>query len=136
MATSVLAAGTVISIDDEISSPVVIGGITSFSIAGGEASEIRTTSLADAAHTFAVGLPDRGDFTIELVRNLDDVGQIELFDASKDQTARTFIVTFPSGTLTIFTFEGVTKSLTTVSEVDGVLTGTATIKISGEIVES
>lgn len=133
----ILTNGVIISIDDEISAPVVIGGVTGFTISGGTAADIQATNLADVAHTYLIGLPDRGDLTISLNRDLDDVGQIELFDASKDQSSRTFIVTFPSGTLTIFTFEGLVKSLTTEgANVDGIVTGTATVKISGEIAES
>lgn len=123
-----------ISIDDALSAPVAIGQVISFSGFDGEASEIDITTLASTAKEFRQGLQDFGNFSIELLRDPADAGQIELLSAKALQATRTFILTLASGD--VATFEGFVKSLTTAGGVDAVITGSASIRVTGAVVWS
>lgn len=137
MGTSLLGQGVVVSIDDSGSTPVTIGGVTGFSFSEGTASDIITTDLADTAVTKRQGLQDFGDATIELNRNPDDLGQIEMLSAKSLQATRTFIVTFnDASTIDTATFEGYVKSVPTTVATDDIAKGSSTIGISGPVVWS
>lgn len=123
-----------ISIDNAASAPVAIGQVISFSGFDGEASEIDITTLASTAKEFRQGLQDFGNFSIELLRDPADLGQIELLSAKALQATRTFILTLASGD--VATFEGFVKSLTTAGGVDAVITGSASIRVTGAVVWS
>ena len=137
MGTSLLGQGVVVSIDNAGSTPVTIGGVTGFSFSEGAASDIITTDLSDTAVTKRQGLQDFGDGTIELNRNPDDLGQIEMLSAKNLQSTRTFIVTFnDASTIDTATFEGYVKSVPTTVSTDDIAKGSATIGISGAVVWS
>lgn len=136
-ATPILTQLTTVSIDDDTGTPVIINGVMSISgVGSGTATEIPTTTLASTAKEFKQGLRDFGAFSMELVRNQDDLGQLELFDALAAQATRTFIITLPSSTANVITFEGFVQSVTTEIAADGIVTGTATIRITGAVVYS
>lgn len=126
--------GATFSIDSAAGTPVLIECISSFSGMTGQASDIDITCLTSTAREFRQGLQDFGDFTVELMRDPTQVGQVELELAKNAQATRTFILTLPSGD--IATFEGYVKGFTTAGGVDAVVTGTATIKITGLVVWS
>lgn len=132
------AQGTTVSIDDSSGTPVAIGGVESIvGLGSGEAAENNTTTIASTAREFEPGLPDHGSYTINFNRrNADDVGQAELFDAMIAQAKRTFIVTLPSSTDNVITHEGFVKSITTDINADGIVSGAATIRITGAIAYS
>lgn len=133
-ATPILAQGVTMSIDDSGSSPVTINGIVSISgIGSGTATEIDVTTLASTAKEFKQGLRDFGSISIELIRNQDDLGQLEMFNAMGLQATRTFIVTLPTSTANVGTFEGFVQSLSTDINADGVVTGTAVVRITGAV---
>lgn len=136
-ATPILTQLTTVSIDDDTGTPVLINGVMSISgVGSGTATEIPTTTLASTAKEFKQGLRDFGAFSMELVRNQDDLGQLELFDALAAQATRTFIITLPTSTANIITFDGFVQSVTTEIAADGIVTGTATIRITGAVVYS
>lgn len=136
-ATPILTQLTTVSIDDDTGTPVLINGVMSISgIGSGSATEIPTTTLASTAKEFKQGLRDFGAFSMELVRNQDDLGQLEMFVALAAQATRTFIITLPTSTANIITFEGFVQSVTTEIAADGIVTGTATIRITGSVVYS
>lgn len=128
------AQGATLSIDDAGGTPVLIECISSFSGFDGQASDIDVTCLTSTAKEWRQGLQDFGQFQVELMRDPGQAGQAEMDSAKSAQATRTFILTLPSGD--IATFEGYVKSLTVSGGVDAVLTGTATIKISGLVVWS
>lgn len=136
-ATPILTQLTTVSIDDDTGTPVLINGVMSISgVGSGTATEIPTTTLASTAKEFKQGLRDFGAFSMELVRNQDDLGQLELFDALAAQATRTFIITLPTSTANEITFDGFVQSVTTEIAADGIVTGTATIRITGAVVYS
>lgn len=136
-ATPIMTQTTTLSIDDDAGNPVIINGVISITgIGSGSATEIDVTTLASTAKEFRQGLRDFGSIDVELIRNQDDLGQLEMFDAMAAQAVRTFIVTLPSSTANVGTFEGFVQSLSTDIAADGVVTGTATIRITGAVVWS
>ena len=125
------AQGTVITVEDELAAPQIIGGVVSFSLGDGQAQDIDVTTLASSAKEYCQGLQDLGDFTMEIIRDFADVGQVELDDAKNTQSTRAFEITMSDGTT--ITFAGNTKSFTIEGAQDDVIKSTATIKISGNI---
>lgn len=137
MATPILAQGTTVTVEDGAASTATIGGIISMSgIGSGTASEIDVTTLASTAKEYRQGLKDNGSMTFELIRDEDDAGQVELKEMEDAQATREFVITLPSSTLNVFTFDGFVTSLTTEVGADDVVRGTCTVKITGAIVVS
>jgi len=137
MATPILAQGTTVTVEDGAASTAVIGGIISMSgIGSGSATEIDVTTLASTAKEFRQGLKDNGSMTFELIRDEDDAGQVELKEMEDAQATREFVITLPTSTLNVFTFDGFVTSLTTDIGADDVVRGTCTVKITGAIVLS
>ena len=131
MAT-VKSQGTVVTFNS-----LTLGGVTDVNFGDGTATDIPITTLASTAKEYRQGLQDFGDCTIELLRDPDDVGQIDLLTQKASQSSVVIEVKYnDASTLDAATFTGYVKSLSTVTSADGVLTGTATIKITGSVVWS
>jgi hypothetical protein len=136
-APPILSQQTTISIDDGTGTPVTINGVRAITgIGSATATEIDVTTLASTAREFRQGLRDFGAISLDLIRNQDDLGQLEMFDAMAAQDIRTFIVTLPSSTNNVITFDGFVQNIPLDISADGVVTGTATIRITGPIVFS
>lgn len=133
-AEPILAQGVTMSIDDGASTAVAIAGIISITgIGSGSATEIDVTTLASTAKEFRQGLRDFGSISVELIRNQDDAGQVEMFDAMAAQAVREFVITLPTSTANVGTFDGFVQSISTDINADGVVTGTATVRITGDV---
>lgn len=133
-ASPILCQGVTFTFDNSGSTPVTVGGIISITgIGSGSATEIDVTTLASTAKEFRQGLRDFGSVSIELIRDQDDSGQAEMFSAMAAQAVRTCIITLPTSTANVGTFEGFVQSLSTDVNADGVVTGTATIRITGAV---
>lgn len=140
-AAPIKTQGTTISIDDDSGTPVTINGHQSITgIGSGQATKIDVTTLASTAKEYRMGLQDWGDFTMNFIWNLDDLGQFEMLDAKDKQSVRTFIMTLPatdpSVTLNVMTAEVLVLQMQTDINADGVVQGTATFAITGEPVWS
>jgi hypothetical protein len=136
-ANPILTQGTTITVTNGSGTPVIINGHMSISgIGSGSAKEIDVTTLASVAREFRQGLRDFGTVKISFIRNQDDLGQLELFNANALQATRVFVVTLPSSTADVITFSGFVVSLTSDIQADGVVTGDATIRITGAVVFS
>lgn len=130
------AQGVTITYEDNLSAAQTVGGVISFTGLDGEAADIDITTLASTAKEFKQGLQDFGNFSMEILRDYDDAGQAALLDAMDNQATREMVVTMPSGTLNVITFQAYVKSITTEGGVDDVVRGTVNLKISGEPVLS
>lgn len=126
------AQGATLTFEDDSNTPVTVGGIVSFDGFDGEASDIDITTLASTAKEFRQGLQDFGNFSMDLMRDPQDPGQIELEAAKAAQATREVVLTLPSGD--IATFNAYVKSLTASGGVDGVVTGSCSMKITGSVV--
>jgi hypothetical protein len=113
---------------------VTVGGIRSITgIGSGTASEIDITTLDSTAKEFAQGLRDFGSIEIDLIRDQDDLGQVEMFNSMATQSTETIVVTLPDSTANVITFSGFVQSLSTDIAADGVVMGKAKIRITGAI---
>lgn len=113
---------------------VTVGGIKSITgIGSGTASEIDITTLDSTAKEFAQGLRDFGSIEVDLVRDQDDLGQVEMFNSMATQSTETIVVTLPSSTANVITFSGFVQSLSSDISADGVVMGKAKIRITGAI---
>lgn len=134
MATPILAQGTTVTVEDGAASTATIGGIVSIAgIGSGSASEIDITTLASTRKEYRQGLQDNGSISFELIRDEDDAGQVELREMQAAQATREFVITLPSSTLNVLTFDGFVTSLTTDIGADDVARGTCTVKITGAV---
>jgi len=115
----------------------VVGGVTSIKgIGSGKAKEIDVSTLASTAAEFVQGLRDFGTCTMELIRNQDDAGQLAMFVANAAQATETMVVTLPTSAANVITFSCFVVSIDTNIDKDGVVMGTATLRITGAIVFS
>lgn len=131
-ATPILTQTTTVSYNSQ-----TVAGVQSISgISSGSATEIDVTTLASTAKEFKMGLRDNGTFQMVMIRNQDDLGQLELWNAQSSQTAYTMVITLPTSTANVLTFSAFVQSFSTDIAADGVVTGTATIRITGGIVYS
>ena len=134
MATPILAQGTTVTVGDGAAGTETIGGIMSIGgIGSGSATEIPVTTLASTAQEFKQGLKDNGSITFDLIRDEDDAGQAELLEMYNAQATREFIITLPTSTLNVFTFDAFVTQLTTDVNADDVAKGSCTIKVTGDI---
>lgn len=136
--TPILAQDTTMTIANSVATPVAIGGLMSITgIGSGSATEIDVTTLASTSKEYRQGLRDFGSISVEFSRrNQDDLGQKEMFDAMGLQAVREFVVTLSSSTADVITFDGFVQSISLDVNSDGVVTGTATVRITGDIVFS
>lgn len=107
-----------------------IAGVTAITgIGSGSATEIPVTTLASTAKEFKQGLQDFGSFSVDMIRNQDDAGQVAISAALAAQTTASVVVTLPSSTLNVLTFNAFVTQFTTDVNADGVVTGKATFRI-------
>ncbi len=129
-ASPILCQDTTITIDS-----VPIGGVKSITgIGSGSAKEIDVTTLASSAKEFVQGLRDFGSVKVSLVRDQDDDGQQDCFEACAAQATVTFVVTLPTSTLNVMTFNGFVVSITNDINADDAVMGDLTIRITGDVV--
>lgn len=134
MATVIDAQGVVITFNDGVVAQVV-GGVDTFDFGDGEASDIDITTLASTAKEYQQGLQDFGNLNLNLkVRDPNDAGQAAMATAKAARATREVKLTFLSGD--IATFNAYVKSISNSGGVDGVLAGTASLKITGSVVWS
>ena len=134
---TILTQGTTVTVEDGAAGTATIGGITAMSgIGSGAATEIDTTNLASTRMESRPGLKDNGSFTMDLQRDEDDAGQAELLEMIDGALTREFVIVLSSSTLKTLTFDGYVTSLTTDVAANGIVTGQATIKITGAVVRS
>lgn len=127
--TAILCQGTTMTFN-----AVAVGGLMAISgIGSGSATEIDITTFASTAKEFTQGLRDFGSITVDLRRNQDDLGQVEMFTAMASQLTRTVIITLPSSTANVATFTAFVQSLSTDLKADGAVEGKAVLRITGAV---
>lgn len=126
------AQGSIITIEDAVASPVVIGEVKSYSGFDGEADENEVTNMASLAKEFRQGLQDFGNFSIEVSKDPDDAGQNEVLSARSLQSTRVFVLTLASGD--VATFSAFVKSSSLDAAIGGIIASSINIRISGAVV--
>jgi hypothetical protein len=114
---------------------IVVGGVKAISgIGSGSASAIDMTTLASTAKESVPGLRDFGAIKIDLLRDQTDAGQLAIFSSLAGQETHTLVITLTSSVSHIITCSCYIQNLTTEIPADGVVMGSATLKITGPIV--
>jgi len=136
-AAAILTQGTTFSIDDVGgSTPTIISGVQSVTgIGSGKATEINVTTLASTAKEFRMGLQDFGSFVMNFNWDQNDAGQLEMYTKMGTQTPAKFVMVLPATnpTITIHTWTATVYIVEMAAEVaaDGVVKGTATLRVTG-----
>ena len=110
---------------------VTVGGVQSFSGFDGESTEIDITTLASTAKEFDIGLEDFGGFSMTVIYDGSDTGQAAIMAAKTAAATREMVVTLSDSS--VATFDVVVKSFSKEGGVDGVVTGTINMKITGAV---
>jgi hypothetical protein len=129
--TAITAQGSALSIG---ATPTPIENVTSFSGFDGQSAEIDVTNLASTSKEFLAGLTDPGAFSFEFHPNFltATVGQ-ELLRAAAISGALTDFELDLSDGVNI-AFKGVVQNaLSSSGGVDAALTGSCSLRISGDI---
>lgn len=134
MAT-VQAQGTTFTFNNGTIATNVVG-IKSYTGFDGEAADIDITTLASTAKEYSIGLEDFGNFSLELIVDPDDTGQLAILAAKSAGATRECVLTLPTGTLSTATFNVVVKSFSQSGGVDEVIMGTVNMRITGAVVWS
>jgi hypothetical protein len=108
-----------------------ISEVKSFSGFDGQASEIDVTTLASTAKEFRLGLVDEGGFSFEMNQVNADAGQAALRVSKNAGTLKTYKLTLPNAE--VATFTAFAKALPSAGGVDGVLTSSVSLRISGSV---
>lgn len=113
---------------------VRVGGIKSFTGFDGQASDIDITTLDSTAKEWRQGLQDFGNFSMEVMRDPADVGQAAMEASKAAQGTEECVLTLRTGE--VATFDAYVKQISSAGGVDAVVTGTISLKVSGEVVWS
>lgn len=124
--------GTLLKLgDDTIAHRVTISGPTR------QVGTAETTDLDSTAKTYRATLADNGEVSLECWFDPDDDSHIALEDLVNSPELATWSLVFPTATPTTYTFSGILTGFELSGmEVEGNLTASLTIKISGGITKS
>lgn len=110
---------------------VSVGGIVSYNVIDGITPDIEHKPTSATEPTFFPGLPQFGVITLNLMRDLADVGQIELESARAQSRKENCVLTLSDGSTR--SFKGYVKKLPIVGSDNGLGTADAVIKIASAI---
>lgn len=110
----------------------VSGIITAISLGGISTAEIDVTALSDTSKAYIMGVRDGG--TVEVTVMVDTSAVPDLPSAG-DATPSSFVLRFGpnGGSGPVFTFTAYVQSASVEASVDGAVTATYTLRISGAI---
>lgn len=133
MPTSIESQGTKIaySLGGSPSEFSDIGNIQSFSGPGGSASVIDVSNLDSTFREKRMGLPDEGQFTLELNLDPDNTSHLALKNARRDRTRLEFRINLTDSTPTKIGFFGYVLNFQLSGGVDQVDKAAITIEIDG-----
>lgn len=132
--TAVSAQGSRLEIGTQTDKGVAwtrIKNVKSFSGFDGQAAEIDVTDLDSTAKEFRTGLQDHGNFQFDINVNRTDPGQLAVEAARKSGAVTPFRLTLPDKQAA--TFDALVKSTPLQGSVDAVLTGSVTLRITGDV---
>lgn len=133
MPTSIESQGVVIKYSDggSPSSFSNIGNVVSFSGPGGSASVIDVSNLDSPFREKRMGLPDEGQFTLELNLDPDNTSHLALKTARAARTRLEFRITLTDSTATNIGFFGYVLNYQLAGGVDQIVKASITIEIDG-----
>ena len=101
----------------------------SYTVSPGQASDIDKTTMISTAKEFGVGLSDTGTFDVELNYVEADVAQVEMKLGLLDSSERWFRIIKRNGGISAM--KGSVRSLSETGAVDGIFTGSLSVRLSG-----
>lgn len=129
--------GITIGMSDGSMSPITyndIGNITSFTGPGGQASVIDVTNLDSTAKEKLMGLPDEGQFSIDINLDPDNTQHQALRTARANRALTYFKITLTdTSPATAITFQGYVLGFSINGSVDQVVKATVTIEVDGPV---
>ena len=111
-----------------------ISNVTSFDGPGGSASVIDVTNLSSTAKEKLMGLPDEGQFSVDINLDPDDASHIALRQARAARTRTEFKLTLTDATPATATFWGYVLGFKVQGAVDQAVKVSITIEIDGPVV--
>lgn len=134
-ANTVLAKGTLIEVESASAGVwSTIGEVLGFSGPGGSAKVIDVSNLASTRKEKRMGLPDEGQFSLDLNYYGSDTGQTRMYSLRNTSAQGNFRATLVDGS--IWTFAGFVLEFSISGSVDDVVKAKTTIEITGEVVKS
>lgn len=120
---------------------IEVGGVSTVrDMRSGTAAEVDVTDLSSTAREFLLGLADNGTMGIDMFYDPADPGQIILEGLRETSAVNNFRVTVPnplnSPSVTTFTFAGFVQTFPFTAAVDAAITGTVSIRVTGDFVKS
>ena len=117
---------------------VKLGEVKSIKPTSASSSDIDVTDLDSTAKEFRTGLMDNGSVTLDINVLETNTGQAAFLAAFTGSTSKNYKITSPAPSNAIRTFAASVKQFPTIPDVgvDGVLTGSVGLKISGAITVS
>lgn len=112
---------------------VTIANVTGFKGPGGSASVIDVTNLQSVAKEKMMGLPDEGQFTLDMNLDPDAATHISLRNARAARTPCEFKITFTDANPTTAVFSGYVLAMEISGSLDQQVKAAVTIEIDGAI---
>jgi hypothetical protein len=109
-----------------------IAEVKTYSGLDGAASEIDVTHLGSTAKEFRLGLVDEGGFSFEMNRVAADSGQVALLTSRNAGTVKSYKLTLPNAE--VATFDALAKTFPVAGAVDGVVSHSIGLRITGAVV--
>lgn len=111
-----------------------VGALTSIGGVAASADTIDVTSLdnEDGYKEFVGGMKDGGEVALSGHFNYVDEGQKALYDAFESGEASACVITFPAPSSCKWTFNGVVTTYETGAEMEGAVSFSCTVKVSGK----
>lgn len=137
MANGINTAGTKLEIGTGTGGTtlVQVKGFTDFSgLGGGSAAVIDQTDFDSVAKEKAMGLPDEGQISINLIYLPKDPGQVALRAARGSRALTKFTLTLSDGTK--YALSGYVLTMERTAGQDDVVKASCNIEISGAVVET
>jgi len=132
MADVIPLQGALVEFSDGAATPTFtpVTGAENITWGDGEVTDIDTTTFESTAMEYSPGLPDYGSASMNFKRrNPNDPGQAAMAASMGDPTLRELRITFATGD--VCTIKCYVKSMPYDGSVNNILTGSASLKVSG-----
>ena len=112
----------------EVGSLTSIGGVS----ASADTIDVSTLDNENGYKEFVAGLKDGGEVSLSGYFDYADAGQKALYAAFESGEAADCVITFPTAMAAKWTFSGVVTAIETGAELEGAISFSCTVKVSGK----
>ncbi len=131
---AVFTQGTIVTFEDAVPVAQTVACVSNLVYAGGAATVIDNTKFSSTSIEKLPGLNDNGAGTMDLIADFDDVGYLALKTSKEASGTREMVVTRPSGSSNIDTFQAFVTSIERNGSVNDKWLFSITFEITGDIV--